>query len=182
MKTSGQFLSTATVAKRCGVTAKTVARWVDSGILPAVFTSGGHRRIKATDMELFLANRRSLKSLQSPDGDYRILVLTRNNAFKAITNSVARHKGAQVTIVETVFDAGLAVATFCPLLAVIDTSLSGESTTAMIASCEHHSKVTKLHWLLVGPLIVPRNKGHVHSIGHLDHGTFESYLEKLSDC
>ncbi|TAK74279.1 MAG: response regulator [Aquabacterium sp.] len=44
-------LTTSEVAKRLGVSLRTVQLWVEAGILPAARTPGGHRRIPATAVE-----------------------------------------------------------------------------------------------------------------------------------
>jgi excisionase family DNA binding protein len=49
--------STATVARRLGVSIPTVQRWVDQGHLKAWKTVGGHRRIDAASVDLFIQRR-----------------------------------------------------------------------------------------------------------------------------
>lgn len=43
------------VARRFGVSAKTIARWAKEGRLPHVRTLGGHRRYRRSDIEAKLA-------------------------------------------------------------------------------------------------------------------------------
>lgn len=45
------MMTTSEVAKRLGVSLRTVQLWVEAGILPAARTPGGHRRIPATAVE-----------------------------------------------------------------------------------------------------------------------------------
>ncbi len=70
------YLSTSEAARRIGVSAKTVGRWVDAGFLPAVFTAGGHRRIRELDLNSFLQSRRSLMTFDSRDVSIRVLVVS----------------------------------------------------------------------------------------------------------
>ncbi len=48
-------LSTTQVATMLGVSAQTIANWIDHGQLRATRTPGGHRRVEAGDLEQFLA-------------------------------------------------------------------------------------------------------------------------------
>ena len=180
MNPGDQFLSTTQVAKRCGVAAKTVGRWVDAGILAAVFTSGGHRRIKVSDLELFLANRRSLKALNSLHAECRIVLLTKKNELKAISTSVARGKNAEVRIVETLFEAGVAVSEFCPHLLVVDTSISRESTASIVATCRESSNHSAVQLLLVGDTELSEADENVVVIQRMEHGTFSQILDNLT--
>lgn len=57
-------LSTTRVAELLGVSAQTIANWIDDGKLPAGRTPGGHRRVSPRDLLAFLAER----GLPVPDG------------------------------------------------------------------------------------------------------------------
>lgn len=48
------MLSTTQVAGLLGVSAQTIANWIDNGRLPAGRTPGGHRRVSAQDLAAFL--------------------------------------------------------------------------------------------------------------------------------
>jgi excisionase family DNA binding protein len=69
------FISTREAAKRLGVALSTVQAWVESGVLPAWKTAGGHRRIPAEAVSAF--NGRQQESLASglPPQTRKILVV-----------------------------------------------------------------------------------------------------------
>lgn len=69
------FLSTRQVAKRLSVAVSTVQSWVETGVLPAWKTAGGHRRIPADAVEQMA--RQQQKSIPSVEaqGSYKILVV-----------------------------------------------------------------------------------------------------------
>jgi excisionase family DNA binding protein len=52
-------LSTREAAERLGVALRTVQLWVESGVLPAWKTAGGHRRISRAAVERLIEERRS---------------------------------------------------------------------------------------------------------------------------
>lgn len=51
------ILSTHDVAEYCGVSPRTVLRWVDAGVLPGFLTGGGRRRISRDDLLSFMRGR-----------------------------------------------------------------------------------------------------------------------------
>lgn len=63
---NADVLSTREAAERLGVALRTVQLWVESGVLPAWKTAGGHRRISRAAVERLLVDRRS--ALQGAGG------------------------------------------------------------------------------------------------------------------
>jgi excisionase family DNA binding protein len=55
---SGQMVSAGEAARRLGVAPATIQRWVDSGVLHAERTPGGHRRIYVTELRRLIAANR----------------------------------------------------------------------------------------------------------------------------
>lgn len=53
-----ELLTTGEVAELFGVTPRTVARWADAGKLTPVLTLGGHRRLRASEVEDLLERQR----------------------------------------------------------------------------------------------------------------------------
>lgn len=57
--TNNDVLSTREAAERLGVALRTVQLWVESGVLPAWKTAGGHRRISRSAVERLIEERRT---------------------------------------------------------------------------------------------------------------------------
>lgn len=62
MSDNGRLMTAAEVARRCGVSDRTVRKWIDAGVLISVELPNGKKRIEEADYELF---RRSLR--KKPD-------------------------------------------------------------------------------------------------------------------
>ena len=60
--TNDDVLSTREAAERLGVALRTVQLWVESGVLPAWKTAGGHRRISRIAVERLIGERRAALS------------------------------------------------------------------------------------------------------------------------
>lgn len=75
--TNNDVLSTREAAERLGVALRTVQLWVESGVLPAWKTAGGHRRISRVAVEKLIEERRTalLGGAEHPGGAVNTLKL-----------------------------------------------------------------------------------------------------------
>ncbi len=79
----GRFLSTGQVGRLCGVSAVTVAKWIDRGVLRGHVTPGGHRRVTAADLIKFLERYRMYVPPElETDVVRRILVADPDDRFR----------------------------------------------------------------------------------------------------
>ena len=136
---STDYLGTRAVAERCGVAPRTVARWVDAGVLPAVFTTGGHRRVKQDDVDRFLESRRSLMALDRQSPALRVVVLGPLTVKQAIVDAAAAlRREATVDCAPDLFEAALAVGHLKPHLIVIAADrVEAESLAARFRLARH---------------------------------------------
>jgi MerR family transcriptional regulator, light-induced transcriptional regulator len=72
---SGQTVSAGEAARRLGVAPATIQRWVDSGVLHAERTPGGHRRIYITEVRRLIAAARPAV-LSGPLADWLATLMT----------------------------------------------------------------------------------------------------------
>jgi excisionase family DNA binding protein len=69
------MVSAGEAARRLGVAPATIQRWVDSGVLHAERTPGGHRRIYVTELRRFIATSRPAQ-LSGPLADWLDVLMT----------------------------------------------------------------------------------------------------------
>ena len=77
----GQVISTREAADRLGVSVRTVQLWVESGVLDAWKTPGGHRRIPRESVELMLQQRNGPGTANTHDTG---VALSRNQALRVL--------------------------------------------------------------------------------------------------
>ena len=71
----GGFLSTRAAAARLGVALSTVQAWVETGVLPAWKTAGGHRRIPSDAIEAIRLRQQSVLDQAPVPRLFKVLVV-----------------------------------------------------------------------------------------------------------
>lgn len=111
------------VARFLGVSLPTVVNWVNSGLLPAHRTPGGHRRIAHNDVIAF-AREHELpvsRELLDAGGARKVLVVDDERDFSEMVRDYLTLKGdLEVEVAESGFQAGYTVARFKPDLILMD--------------------------------------------------------------
>lgn len=77
------FCTTREAAQQLGVSLRTAQLWVESGLLEAWKTEGGHRRISRASVEKLLADKgpEFIAAAESEGGQLRVLVVEDDNAL-----------------------------------------------------------------------------------------------------
>lgn len=121
---SPTYYTTFQVARLLGVSPPTVVNWVNSGLLVAHRTPGGHRRIAEADIATFAReNNYPLVGLANPSAgsNRRVLVVDDEADFAEILKSFLTLKGHfEVEVALSGFAAGVAVARFKPGAILMD--------------------------------------------------------------
>lgn len=111
------------VARFLGVSLPTVVNWVNSGLLSAHRTPGGHRRIAHNDVIAF-AREHELplsRELLDAGGTRKVLVIDDQRDFSEMVREYLELKGDfEVEVAQSGFQAGYAVAQFKPDLILLD--------------------------------------------------------------
>jgi excisionase family DNA binding protein len=96
------LLTTAEAAAFAGVTASTIKRWADTGLLPCVRTAGGHRRIERHALEHML---HTLSSSQQPEDDpywhwIDTLLTGHRHSIDALLLETRAHQGSWAAVAD----------------------------------------------------------------------------------
>jgi excisionase family DNA binding protein len=147
--TNDDVLSTREAAERLGVALRTVQLWVESGILPAWKTAGGHRRISRAAVERLIGERSAaLSGVASPrrlapglaaeaaDTRLKVMVVEDEPELLRLFTLVIAGWGlpVEVTPAGDGFDALLRMGQHCPDLLITDLNMPGMDGFRMIAA------------------------------------------------
>lgn len=117
------ILTVATASKYCKVSSKTIINWIEAGHIPAYKTVGGHRRIKKSDLEVFMRNQGiPVPEDEQTDGRKKILVVDDDPIIvETIVQALEEDKyDYEVISASDGFEAGLQVNHFQPHLLILD--------------------------------------------------------------
>jgi excisionase family DNA binding protein len=143
--TNDDVLSTREAAERLGVALRTVQLWVESGVLPAWKTAGGHRRISRVAVEKLIGERRAALAgdlgvvpAATASGDVRLRLMVVEDEPELLRLFTMVISGWElpldVTAASNGFEALLRMGQDCPDLLVTDLNMPGMDGFKMIAS------------------------------------------------
>ncbi len=116
-------LTVFTASKYCNVSSKTIINWVEAGHIKAYRTVGGHRRIKKSDLEVFMLNQGiPIPVTKEDEARKKILVVDDDliiveSIVQALEEDVFNY---DVISASDGFEAGLQVNHFHPDLLILD--------------------------------------------------------------
>lgn len=127
-------LGTGDAARLCAVDPRTIARWIDAGLIRSHRTAGGRRRVRRSDLLAFMQGRGM--PLPAPTSDARIAVIDDDVAFvRALMRTLRRvAPGAECREAYDGFSGGALVASFQPHILFLDVVMPGVSGVDV---CKH---------------------------------------------
>lgn len=137
---NADVMSTSEAAESLGVALRTVQLWVESGVLPAWKTAGGHRRIAKVAVENLLKERRLAirgKAVQpEEEAPFRLLVVEDEPDMLRLLSMVIKDWGLPLTLQTATngFEALLRIGEHCPHLLITDLHMPGMDGFQMIGS------------------------------------------------
>jgi excisionase family DNA binding protein len=143
--TNDDVLSTREAAERLGVALRTVQLWVESGVLPAWKTAGGHRRISRVAVEKLIDERRvalfgdsaeSPQEVAMPGQRLRVMVVEDEPELLRLFTMVIAGWDLPIDVTPAAngFEALLRMGQECPDLLVTDLNMPGMDGFKMISS------------------------------------------------
>jgi excisionase family DNA binding protein len=118
------YYTTYQVAKYLGVSLPTVVNWVNSGLLAAHRTPGGHRRIARNDVIAFARENDyplAREFLEAGTGRKKVLIVDDEHDFSDMVRDYLTIKGNfEVEVADSGFQAGFTVARFKPDIILMD--------------------------------------------------------------
>jgi len=120
-------LSTFDVASMLEVDPGSVANWIDSGLLKAHRTPGGHRRVAVADLLDFLREHEMPVPVQLETKPTRVVVVDDEPAMTQMISKAirAQHPDFEVAEAHDGFRAGAIVATLKPDVVILDLRMPG---------------------------------------------------------
>jgi excisionase family DNA binding protein len=142
---NNDVMSTSDAAERLGVALRTVQLWVESGVLPAWKTAGGHRRIAKAAVDKLLEERRlavgGAAVKPATEAQFRILVVEDEPDMLRLLTMVIADWGLPITVQTATngFEALLRIGEQCPNLLITDLHMPGMDGFQMIRSLQKAS-------------------------------------------
>ncbi len=124
----GDILTTFQAARLCGVSHKSIERWIDAGFLRGFRTPGGHRRVHRADLLEFIQKRRTTERVVDPSATQgsdlpRVLVVDDEATIRELFTEFFRTAGQgkyQVEVAASGYEAGVQVERFNPHIVLLD--------------------------------------------------------------
>jgi excisionase family DNA binding protein len=140
--TNDDVLSTREAAERLGVALRTVQLWVESNVLPAWKTAGGHRRISRAAVEKLIAERQAainggaVPATDSGDQRLHLLVVEDEPELLRLFTMVIAQWDLPIAVTTATdgFEALLRIGQRCPDLLLTDLNMPGMDGFKMIAA------------------------------------------------
>lgn len=180
------YFTTFQVAKYLGVSAPTVVNWVNSGLLLAHRTPGGHRRIKREDIVAFakeheyplsaeLLNGAAPTSTEASGGQ-KVLIVDDDPDFNAVVRAFLEARGGfDVECAESGFSAGLTVARFRPQVILMDIWMPDMDGVEVLRMLQGDPEMREI------PVIACTSVRDAHTEERVRRERFVGYVEKPLD-
>ncbi|MBF0189258.1 MAG: response regulator [Magnetococcales bacterium] len=146
LKKSGNLLTTTAAAKRLGVARGSIQGWVDKGVLKAMRTPGGHRRITRESVESLLDEWNADMAQDPQPETAKILIVEDDPVFMEYLLGTLRswQAGFDIITAENGFDGLLQIGRLNPDIVISDLkmpNMDGCEMIRVLRSDAHYSTI-----------------------------------------
>lgn len=146
-----QALTTGDVAKYCGVSFRTVIRWIEGGRLNAYRLPGrGDNRIHVEEFLQFLTEHDMPIPEELTDSQRRVLVIEADLQASDNVTNLLNNVGFEVQTAQNGFDAGCCIETFSPAVVVLDMNVPGLAGDELVEYIRTRQDPQHIRILLIG--------------------------------
>jgi len=159
---SPSFYTTREAARKIGVSLTTIQLWVESGVLSAWKTAGGHRRIPSEVVEAMLAVQRTPGTEKSASKALSIVIVEDEPVQRELYRLKFREWSLPVKLylAEDGFDGLVMVGKYAPRLVIADLSMPGMDGFEMIRRLTQSKEIRAPEIIVVTALTPAEIEAH----------------------
>ena len=150
-----EFLSTRQAAQRLGVSLGTVQNMVESGVLEAWKTAGGHRRIPIASVETLLARRRNLTPSATDAGAQLDILITEDDPTAQLLYQLTVDSWelpVRLRLVDNGFEGLMQVGARTPDILIADLVMPGMDGFEMIRHLRANPDLSRMDIIVVSAI------------------------------
>jgi len=165
---ANKFLTTKEAANRLGVSLRTIQLWVESSVLPAAKTPGGHRRIPYMAVEALSINMgldvihnkwpdltawtqsKNMRAARKPERASALLMVDDAESLKACEQALSNYQAnLDVRIADDGYAGLIHIGQRCPALLILQLDLSGIDGQNMLKALRAKGLLEGVHVLII---------------------------------
>ena len=148
-----RLLTTGEIARHCGVTLRTVLRWIERGHLPAFQLPGrGDNRVEVPAFLAFLRDHAMPVPDEFREASRRVLIVEDDAPMAAALQRVLRQAGFETCIASDGFRAGTLLGTYAPAVMTLDLLMPGIRGLDVLAFVRGSEPLKRIGILVISAL------------------------------
>ncbi len=190
--TALNLMTTHDVAKKLGVTIRSVQLWVEQGLLEGWKTPGGHRRITSESFNRFVLSQEiNLEPTEFINTQLRVVAVEDNEAMLKLYNHTieSRQLPIKLDCFNNAYEALINITQSIPDALIIDLNMPGMDGFAMLEALEKSNILNKLAIIVISCLsneeILSRGglpaRARIYNKDEIPFGEMKEFMRGLLD-